>query len=104
MRNELDDMFEEKEDPKFMEWRTSKVPFYDDLTDAEKQELQSDYREASIWKETYSNTFSRALNSDSGIDYSTDIEKSGRMMSVSSERLQHNVDGLVEKYNSTKSR
>ncbi len=101
----LNAMFEEEDNKKFEEWGRSEVAFFDDLEDSEKQQLKQDYKDAATWKETYTNTMTRAINSSSsGIDYSTDIEKVGERMVNSNNKLNNTLSALSEKHGSVRKR
>lgn len=103
--NDLNSMFEEEDDNrKFEEWGKNEVAFFDDLNQEEREQLKKDYKDATTWKETYANTMARAIDSSSGVDYSTDIEKVGQKMSNASSKLSDTLSVLSEKHGSVRNR
>lgn len=103
--NDLNSMFEEEDDNrKFEEWGKNEVAFFDDLNQEEREQLKKDYKDATTWKETYANTMARAIDSSSGVDYSTDIEKVGQKMSNASSKLNDTLSVLSEKHGSVRNR
>ena len=59
---------------------------------------------ANTCKEIYSNTMSMAISGRSGIDYSTDVEKAGEQMVMTSNRLDETLSTLSEKHGNIRSR
>lgn len=102
--NDLNAMFEEDENRKFENWGKNEIAFFDDLEESEKEQLKKDYKDANTWKETYTSTMSRAMNSSSGIDYSTDIEKAGERMVNSKNKLDKTLSTLSEKHGSVRNK
>ena len=104
--NALNAMFEEEEETrKFNEWVNNEVSFYNDMNDDEKQQLRSDYNQANLWKQTYKDTMTQAINhSGSGLDYSTDIDKVGERMENASNKLNQTLSGFSEKYGNVRNR
>lgn len=103
--NALNAMFEEEEENnKFEEWGRNSLSFFDDLSEDERKQLKSDYKNANTCKEIYSNTMSMAIRGRSGIDYSTDVEKAGEQMVMTSNRLDETLSTLSEKHGNIRSR
>ena len=103
--NDLNSMFEEEDDNrKFEEWGKNEVAFFDDLNQEEREQLKKDYKDATTWKETYANTMTRAIDSSSGVDYSTDIEKVGERMANASDKLKATLSNLSEKHGNVRNR
>lgn len=103
--NDLNSMFEEEEDNrKFEEWGRNEVAFFDDLNQEEKEQLKNDYKDVDTWKKAYTTTMTRAIDSSSGIDYSTDIEKVGERMANASDKLKATLSNLSEKHGNVRNR
>ncbi len=98
---ELMEMLEEdsKKD-KFEKWGNENIGYFSSLSEEEKNVLRKDYEEAASWKNTYQNTFDKALNNRGNIDYSNDLEKVGLRRDNAVNKLNQTLEALSTKYES----
>lgn len=88
----------QKNNDKFYSLLMEKIPYFENLTSEELQNLQRFYGEFQKNTEIWSTTMSRAINSKSDVDYTTSIDKAAERQTVAKDNLNNYVNLLNHKY------
>lgn len=86
----------------FEEYLQREVPYWENITKEELQQIGALYREKEEKFQIWNNTFRKALASTSGVDFSTDIDKAREKCNIALSKLEKYINGLHQKYNYVK--
>lgn len=86
-------------DNNFVKWLDEKISYSSELSQEEIQKLNELYTDVETKKQIVNDTFDAARNNTSGIDFSTDIEKSMSRSAIAQQMLNIYCIQLDQKYN-----
>lgn len=89
-------------DEKFLEYLQREVPYWETITNEELQQIRALYQEKEEKYKLWGDTVNRALASKSGVDYSTDVDKTNARYGIALDNLHKFVETLHTKYNYVK--